>query len=118
MTSTVVFNVTQGDATTAVASPSGLPAGLTRFAIIAADGSIVNTQDVAGLSATFTGVADGDFTGSAQLLDTAGALLGSPVTQAFVDGVAVTPPAATFQPLVSLSITVTPEPVVPAAPAA
>jgi hypothetical protein len=115
MTSTVVFHVTQGDATTAVASPSGLAAGLTRFAIIASDGTIAHTQDVAGLDATFTGVKDGDFTGSAQLLDTAGGLLGEPVTQAFQDGSPATPPAATFQPLVSLSITVTPEDATPAA---
>lgn len=116
MTSTVAFLVTQGDATTAIASPSGLAAGITRFAIIAEDGTVAHTQDVAGLSATFNGVEDGNFTGSAQLLDTAGALLGSPVTQAFVDGVPVTPPAAvTFQPLTGLSITVTPE--VAAAPA-
>lgn len=115
MTSTVVFHVTQGDATTAVASPSNLPAGLTRFAIIASDGSIAHTQDVAGLDATFTGVEDGNFTGSAQLLDTAGGLLGDPVTQAFEDGVAVPPTGATFQPLVSLQITVTPEAAAPAA---
>lgn len=114
MTSTVVVAVVQNsDPAAAVQSPSGLPQGNTRFQILDSTGAVVQTQDVVGLSASFSGVADGNFTATAQLLDTAGNPLGTQLTKAFVDG---QPAATTFQPLTDLSVSVTPDPV--AAPSA
>lgn len=87
--------------------PAGVTLGKTRFTITDSAGAVVQTQDVAGLQADFTGVATGTFGASAQFLDSTGALLGSAVTTSFVDAVAV--PPATFTPLASMSATVTPE---------
>lgn len=106
--------VAEGDPVT---SPSGLGSGATRFSIIDASGETVQSQDIEGTSATFTGLADGTFTATAQLLDTAGAILGDAVTTSFVDAVQVPtgptdptqPTGATFIPLASLSAAVTPE---------
>lgn len=101
-----------------VPSPTGLAAGSTRFTITDTSGAIVQVQDVDGQSATFTGLADGTFTASAQLLDTAGAILGDAVTTSFVDGNQVptdpgqggsAPSDATYVPLTSISANVTPE---------
>jgi hypothetical protein len=88
--------------------PTGVTQGKTRFTITDASGATVQTQDVDGLEADFTGVPDGTFNASAQFLDSTGALLGSAVTASFVDAVQV-PPASTFTPLASLSATVTQE---------
>jgi hypothetical protein len=90
--------------------PDGVTQGKTRFTITDSNGAVVDTQDVDGLSADFTGVADGTFNASAQFLDSTGALLGDAVATSFVDAVEV-PPAggATFTPLASLTATVTPE---------
>jgi hypothetical protein len=88
--------------------PTGVTQGKTRFTITDSNGVVVQTQDVDGLEADFTGVADGTFNASAQFLDSTGALLGDAVTTSFVDAVEV-PPAATFTPLASLSAIVTPE---------
>lgn len=106
----------QGDA---IPSPSGLAAGATRFTITDTNGAIVQVQDVNGDSASFSGIPDGTFTASAQLLDTAGALLGDAVTTSFVDGNQVPsdpgqpsgdqPSGATYVPLASISANVTPE---------
>jgi hypothetical protein len=101
----------------AIPSPTGLAAGTTRFSITDTAGNIVQSQDVNGSSASFSGIPDGTFTASAQLLDTAGANLGDAVTTSFVDGNPVTPPDqgggtptdATFVPLASISATVTAE---------
>lgn len=102
-----------------IPSPTGLGSGATRFTITDTNGAVVQTQDVNGDSATFTGLADGTFTASAQLLDTAGAPLGDAVTTTFVDGNEVPtdpsqptggePSSATFVPLASLSANVTSE---------
>ena len=94
----------------AVSTPlaSGQSVSLTRFSVVDSSGAaIVPSQDVQGLSASFSGLPSGTFTAQAQYLDNTGALLGDPVTAAFVDGVAVAP--ATFNPLASLSVTVTEE---------
>lgn len=117
MTYRVELNVTSGN--DPVASPTGLGSGATRFSIIDAVGAIVQSQDVNGTSAVFTGVADGTFTASAQLLDTAGAILGDAVTTSFVDGAQVPtdpgqgdggePSNATYIPLATISANVTPE---------
>lgn len=117
MTYRVELTVTaQGDA---IPSPSGLAAGATRFTITDTNGAVVQTQDVNGDSATFTGLADGTFTATAYLLDTAGNVLGDPVTTTFVDGNQVPsdpgqpsgdqPSGATYVPLASISANVTPE---------
>lgn len=102
-----------------VPSPTGLGSGATRFTITDTNGAVVQTQDVDGQSATFTGLSDGTFTASAQLLDTAGAPLGDAVTTTFVDGSEVPsdpgqptggePSGATFVPLASLSANVSQE---------
>lgn len=102
-----------------IASPTGLAAGATRFTITDTNGAVVQTQDVNGDSATFTGLDDGTFTASAQILDTAGAPLGDAVTTSFVDGNEVPtdptqgdgsqPASATYVPLALISATVTPE---------
>jgi hypothetical protein len=113
----VELSVTSGN--DPVVSPTGLGSGATRFSIIDAVGAIVQSQDVNGSSATFTGLADGTFTASAQLLDTAGAVLGDAVTTSFVDGNQVPtdpgqgdgsqPSNATYIPLASISANVTQE---------
>lgn len=101
-----------------VPSPSGLTSGATRFTITDTNGAVVQTQDVNGDSASFSGLTDGTFTASAQLLDTAGAPLGDAVSTSFVDGNQVPtdpgqggsqPSSATFVPLASISANVTPE---------
>lgn len=117
MTYRVDLTVTSGN--DPVASPTGLGSGATRFSIVDANGAIVQTQDVNGNSASFSGLADGTFTATAQLLDTAGAVLGDAVSTTFVDGNQVPadpgqgdgsqPSSATYIPLASLSATVTPE---------
>lgn len=113
MTSTVLVVVTQNpDPASALQSPSGLKQGNTRFQILDSAGTVAATQDVAALQATFTGIADGDFTATAQLLDTAGNPLGTVLSKAFTDGA---PVVTTFQPLNDISVTVTPDAV--AAPA-
>lgn len=92
--------------------PDGVTQGKTRFSILdSANGAVVQSQDVDGLSADFTGVPDGTFTASAQFLDSDGNTLGDEVKTTFVDAVEVAPPAAgaTYTPLASLSATVTPE---------
>jgi len=96
----------------AVALPAGVTQGKTRFSVLDSTGAVVQTQDVDGLSADFTGLADGTFDATAQFLDSTGALLGDAVKTSFVDAVEVpptAPAAATFTPLASLSATVTPE---------
>jgi hypothetical protein len=95
-------------AAAAVASPNGAAAGKSRFSIIDSTGAVVQTQDVDGLTADFTGIADGTFTGQAQLLDVNGANLFDPVTCSFVDAVEV-PPAVMVTPFASISATVTQE---------
>lgn len=101
------------DATTGVVPSSPLPTGVTqgntRFTITDSNGAAVQTQDVPGLDAVFTGIADGTFTASAQFLDSTGALLGDAVTTSFVDAVEVPPAATTFTPLASLTATATQE---------
>ncbi|WP_347558558.1 hypothetical protein [Robbsia sp. KACC 23696] len=92
------------------ALPDGVEQGKTRFTILDSTGAVVQTQDVDGLEAEFTGVADGTFDATAQFLDSTGALLGDAVKTSFVDGQPVTPPAAaTYTPLASLTATVTAE---------
>jgi hypothetical protein len=93
----------------AITSPTGKAAGKTRFTITDATGVTVQTQDVDGLQADFTGIGDGTFDASAQLLDTDGALLGDAVTTSFVDAVEVPPVEVTFTPLATLSATATQE---------
>jgi hypothetical protein len=90
--------------------PDGVTQGKTRFTILDSTGTVVQTQDVDGLEADFTGVSDGTFDATAQFLDSTGALLGDAVKTSFVDGQPVTPPAAaTYTPLASLTATVTAE---------
>lgn len=73
--------------------PSGVSAGAKRFSIADTAGNVVQTQDVDGVEATFTGVSDGDFTASVQDLDSNGGNLGNAVTAAFNVSTVVTPPA-------------------------
>ena len=107
MTSTVVVTVTQNqDPAAAVQSPSGKGQGLTRFQILDSTGTVVQTQDVQALTASFSGVADGDFTATAQLLDTDGNPLGEQLSKSFTDG---QPVSTTYQPLNAIDVQVTPE---------
>ncbi|MCP1120094.1 hypothetical protein [Robbsia andropogonis] len=92
-------------------TPEGTTKGKTRFSVLDSTGAVVQTQDVDGLEAQFTGLADGTFTASAQFLDSTGALLGAAVTTSFVDAVEVSPVAEgeSYTPLATLSATVTAE---------
>jgi len=65
--------------------PAGVAEGLMQFTITdtATPANVVATQNVAGLTALFTGVADGSYIAVVQDLDTTGAPLGTPVSQAF-----------------------------------
>ncbi|WP_429497051.1 hypothetical protein ACQUFY_10840 [Robbsia andropogonis] len=104
MTIKAILTVTAGDASTAVASPTGLAAGKTRFTFLAADGSTIQTVDVDGLT-TSVDLDTAPAKGSAQLLDTAGAPIFDALTADFVDG--DTPTAVTATPLGSLTATYT-----------
>lgn len=75
--------------------PEGITAGTNkRFSILDTNGLIVQTQDVADVTATFSGVADGSLIASVQDLDSNGNNLGVAVTAPFTAStVVVTPPA-------------------------
>lgn len=110
MTSLVVITVTQNqDPSAAVVSPSGKGQGLTRFQILDASGAVVDTLDLQALTASFSGVPDGDFTATAQLLDTDGNTLGELMSKSFHDGAETPPAAATFQPLNAIDVQVSQE---------
>lgn len=65
--------------------PPGVAQGLTQFTILSTDVPpvVVATQQVAGLTALFTGIENGLYTAEVQVLDTTGGNLGVPVTQSF-----------------------------------
>lgn len=91
--------------------PDGVTQGKTRFSILdSANGAVVQTADLDGLSADFTGVPDGTFTATAQFLDSDGNTLGDEVKTTFVDGEQVPPVSGgTYTPLASLTATATAE---------
>lgn len=101
--------LTVAAATAAILSPTGVAAGKVRFNIADSNGVSVGSQEVDGLEATFTGLADGTFTASAQQLDANGQALGDPVTTSFVDAVEVPPAPVMFTPLAALSAAVSAE---------
>jgi hypothetical protein len=84
--------------------PSGITAGALRVAILDLTGATVATQDVTGVTAAFTGVADGDYVASAVRLDDTGANLGVAVTAAF--SVTIVPPVAQYDAPASLTVLV------------
>lgn len=75
--------------------PSGVVAGNKRFSILDINGTVVQAQDVADVTATFANVADGTYTPTVQDLDSNSNNLGAVVTgDAFtVSNVVVVPPA-------------------------
>lgn len=99
--STVLLAVTTSD----VALPDGVTAGNLRFTITGSNGNVLQTQDVADVSATFLNVPAGDYTMSAQRLASTGENLGAAVTGNF--SVAATPPVQTYAAPNAISATVT-----------
>jgi hypothetical protein len=65
--------------------PEGIAEGLMQISITdtATPPNVIATQSVAALTALFTGIANGSYMAVAQDLDTTGAPLGTPVSQAF-----------------------------------
>lgn len=82
--------------------PTGVVAGLLRLVLTSFDGSFSQTQDVNGDSATFLSVPDGQYTATAQALDSSGGNLGAPVSQNFEIS---SPPPQTFKQPQTITIT-------------
>lgn len=74
--------------------PSGVVAGNKRFSILDSTGAVVQTQDVADITATFSNVVDGTYTPTVQDLDSNSNNLGAVVTgDTFTVSNVVVPPA-------------------------
>lgn len=97
------FKISVLVALAALTVPASTPAeGSTLVEILDSTGAVIASQDSGYV---FTGVAAGDYTARASLLDVNGGVIGAPITQAFsaaLDTRVVQAPA-------SLSITVEPE---------
>jgi hypothetical protein len=96
-------------ATVVATLPAGIEAGPLRIALLDQAGNVVQAQTLTGVEATFTGIADGEFTATAVRLDSTGANLGDVITQAFTVALVVPPVPATFDAPTGLTISVTPE---------
>lgn len=63
--------------------PAGVIAGDLRVSISQTDGAIVDSQDVDGNEAVFTGIVDGDYIATAVRLDDIGENIGVPISVIF-----------------------------------
>ncbi|MDR5813334.1 hypothetical protein QCE62_06975 [Caballeronia sp. LZ033] len=77
------MKVTVAVAVVSASLPAGVTAGLLRLAIVDSIGTVVQQQDVSGTSADFDGLSAGDYTATAQRLDSTGAPLGDAVASPF-----------------------------------
>jgi len=80
--------------------PAGTVGGQTKFSVTGQPDQLV---DASVLSATFADVPAGDYTASAERLDSAGATLGTPVTAAF--NVPVPPAPVSIDVPASINVT-------------
>lgn len=82
--------------------PAGVLPGALRISLTQTDGTVVSSQDVAGVEATFADVVPGTYVAVAQALDSQAQSLGAQVVQTFV---VPTPPPTTFAQPQTITVT-------------